>query len=570
MSFLGNLSTGSTKPRVYLSVTPGVGLEMIQLDYTKHEVVNYAVRDLVYDEKMREITDYTAFANATAEMFQELNISPKCEVVLNMPLVVFGKTDQFGLMIGNEQVTGGIESMLDTNYVFQRTNPTVTWQDIPSAGASDSGEYRNIIYAAIQSTVIEQLGQALAKIGANLIRVENSLTSTLRALDYTGCAQAQMQPNVSWNLMIVNSVGYSVVSMLGTNIVDYYEEPLPVKSLEGDSIYEAINQSAQIALMNYTANYLFILSDSDRVSAEVLATRLHTQSKVLILENNSFKKEDLLSIGLNVLQTYSSKISLQAIGTAVSDVLDYPVHLSFAGTSAAAVAATSCKINIGEKEYELTKKGGFYVAAVLAIPLLVVLLLSHTVFPGLVNSKQKNLDEINSKISTIDAEIKKYQNTETTTVFNVKTEIENGIKNNRSKLMNYVAAGDVIPKTVWLTYFMTQGDGLVDIKGVSSNVTDISVFFKNMRDSLIGTKLRLQKLEMVSQSVDDAVSGTSGSNYSFEITNMTTDQLGALMGGLVPAAASNSSQPAPQNNQQTNNNSAPQSGLLSQEPIQGN
>lgn len=44
--------------------------------------------------------------------------------------------------------------------------------------------------------------------------------------------------------------------------------------------------------------------------------------------------------------------------------------------------------------------------------------------------------------------------------------------------MNYSAIGQSIPETVWITYFMTQDSGLVDIKGASTNVEDIYVFFK--------------------------------------------------------------------------------------------
>ena len=108
---------------------------------------------------------------------------------------------------------------------------------------------------------------------------------------------------------------------------------------------------------------------------------------------------------------------------------------------------------------------------------------------------------------------------------------------------------------------MTQGDGLVDIKGVSTDVSAVYVFFKNMRDSLIGTKLKLQKLEMDSQSVDAAVSGAGG-NYVFEITNMTEDQLSSLFGQDGGEA---NPQPAPANNQPAPSSD---SNLISDKPLE--
>ncbi len=587
MSFLGNLSVGGAKPRVYLSVTPGIGLEMIQLDLTSNSVSSYAVRDLVYDEATRDIADYDAFKNNVQEMFEELGIDPKCEVVMSMPLVSFGLM-QFPLLLPDSSITGGIQSEVEQAYIFRRAEPAIAWQDVPSAtnaqgqGQGQGNESRQILYTAIQKSVISAMGDALASLGANLIGVENSLTSTLRALDFAGFTQTQMQPNTTWNLMIVNAAGYSIVTLSGKNIVDYYEEPLAVKSFEGDEIYNAINQSAQIALMSCPANYLFILSDTDQVSASLLASKLQSQSSVTVLENNSFKKQDsIIPVGLNVLPNYASKISLQAVGTALADSSDYPLHIQFPGTASAVGVEPTCTFNIGEKEITLTANAAMKLVGLGALVLLIpIMLISYVIIPKMMDVTQGKLDTVNADIKNIDSEIAKYKESQSASVFNLKKEVENGVKANRSKLMNYVAAGDAIPKTVWLTYFMTQGDGLVDLKGVSSNVEDVYVFFKNMRDSLLGTRLRLQKLEMVSSSVDDAVAGAANSGYSFEITNMSEDQLSALLNAVTQDGDENGDaknddknnkndkNDKKSQNKASNNNQPPQSGLLSQQPIQ--
>ena len=119
MSFLGNLSS-TPKVRVYISVTPGVGLEMIQLDLAGGAVANYAVRDLTYNETSRDIADYESFKQAVSEMYEELGINPKCEVVVNMPLVSFG-TMQLGLLLPNDAITGAIQSEIEQTYIFSST-----------------------------------------------------------------------------------------------------------------------------------------------------------------------------------------------------------------------------------------------------------------------------------------------------------------------------------------------------------------------------------------------------------------------------------------------------------------
>lgn len=571
MSFLGNLSS-SAKPRVYISVTPGVGLEVIQLDFATNSVANYAVRGLMYNDVNRDIADYEGFKAAIQDMFQELNIPPKCEVVLNMPLVLFGLM-QFPLLLPDTAITGAIESEVSNSFIFRKDDPEVVWQDVPTPGGAQQGqgnESRQVIYSAMQQNVIAAVTEAITAVGATLVSIENSLTSMLRALDFAGYTHDQMQSNMTWNLLVVNTVGYSIVSMSGKTIVDYYEEPLAFKSFEGDEVYNAINQSAQIALMSYPANYLFIVSDTDQVSASLLASKLQTQSTVTVLENNSFKKqESIIPVGLNVLQSYAPKISLQAVGTALADVSDYPLKLSF-GNGSGHSGEESCTFNIGEKEITLTAPAAMKLVGLFAaVTLLPIVLLSFVILPNLMSGDQSKLSNLTTQVESIDKEISQYNSNETTTVFDAKAEIEKGVKNNRAKLMNYIAAGEAIPKSVWLTYFMTQGDGLVDIKGVASDIEDVYVFFKNMRDSLIGTKLKLQKLEMVSSSVDDVISSSSGAQYSFEITNMTTDQLNSFLNTAqnVVKDAAQTVQNAANNN---GNSNPPQSGLLSQQPIQGN
>ena len=46
-----------------------------------------------------------------------------------------------------------------------------------------------------------------------------------------------------------------------------------------------------------------------------------------------------------------------------------------------------------------------------------------------------------------------------------------------------------------------------------------------MKDSLIDNQLRLHKLEMISDSIDDAVASDMPTMYDFEITNMAESEL---------------------------------------------
>lgn len=539
---LSQFSGGGSKEYVFLSITPGVGLEMCQLDVTTSpkSVKAYAVRSLAYNETSKEIADYDAFKDAVLEMYEELNINPKCNVIINLPLVSMG-TMNLPLILSDDQLLVSITSEVEQTYIFRRMEPTIAWQDVNVNQGTDS---RKILYAALQSPVIENIRNALASLGSTLVNVDISVASYLRALDFTGLTTAQMQDNVTWNLMIVNSTGYSLVSLVGKTIVDYYEEPLAIKTFEGDDIYNAINSSAQITLMSYPANYLYIISETDMVSAELLASKIQGAGTIDFFENNTFKKHEVMPVSLDVLPDNVLKISMQVIGVAATNYSNFPLKFDFVKQSSSAkggggfLAGSSTEapipITIGDKTFEITPSA----ATTLSTILLAVIggfmaLLSFVLLPKIEADKQQALDSVTLKAQELDEQVSKLDQEQSSAgSFDLKGEVDIVLKNNRSKLMSYSAVGQSIPDTVWVTYFMAQGDGLVDIKGAATNVEDVYVFFKNMKDSLINTKLRLQKLEMQSGSVDDLLSSSNSQNYEFEITNMTQDQLSALFGKL--------------------------------------
>lgn len=531
---MSQFGSGSAQETVFLSVSPGVGLEMCQLDISSKTVKSYAVRPLVYNETAKDIADYEAFKEAVTDMFTELQVNPKCNVVVNIPLVSLG-TMSLPLILSDEAIQTSITSEVEQTYIFRRMEPVVAWQDINTQGQSP--ENRKVLYSAVQAPVIDNIRNALAELGSTLAGIDVSVASYLRALDFTGLTEAQMQDNVTWNLMIVNSTGYSLISLVGKTVVDYYEEPLAIKTFEGDDIYNAINASAQITLMSYPANYLYIISETDMVSAELLASKLQGAGNVDFFENNSFKKHEVMPVSLDVLPDNVLKISMQIIGVAAAQYSNFPLKFEFIKTIASGRGGGSespLPVKIGDQTYEITPSGARNIAliafAVVAIP---ILLITFLLLPNIERSSQQKLDELTSKIQILDEEVSKLDTeANATSGFNMKSEVDIVLKNNRSKLLSYSAIGETIPDTVWVTYFMTQGDGLIDIKGSATNVQDVYKFFKNMKDSLLFTKLRLQKLEMQAASLDDLVSSSGSNNYEFEITNMDSNQLTAFLNSV--------------------------------------
>ena len=527
-SLLSQLGAGK-KDCVYLSVTPGVGLELIQLDISSKTVKNYAYRPLEYNESLREIADMEAFKDAVSELFAELKLNLKSSVVLNLPMVFLG-SKELPLLLADDAVTEALTSEVEQSYIFKRYEPVISWSD---ASSPQSGDLRKLFYSAIQKNALDDIKNALSELGITLSGVEISLISLLKALAFTGLAIDQMKDNVSWNLMLISQNGYSICSMIGKNIVDYYEEPLAIKSFEGDEIYNAINASAQITLMSYPANYLYVISETDMVSAELLSKRLQVDGIVNFWENNSFKKQDALPVSLEVLEDTAVKISLEAIGVAVNNAVSLPMKFNFMTSSASDGAGINdpdepVHVVLGSTEFDLSPNAARNLALVAAVILIIPALAAFIFIPMVLKQKQALLDDVKSKLEATNAEIKRLQEEQNKqNDFDVNAEIKKVMSDNRAKLMAYTALGESVPKKLWVTYFVAKDDGKFDIKGESSNVEDIYLFFRNMKDSLINTKLRLHKLEMKNASVDEAVSidPNQPSDYEFELTNMSNTEL---------------------------------------------
>ena len=280
-----------------------------------------------------------------------------------------------------------------------------------------------------------------------------------------------------------------------------------------------------------------------------------------------------MPVSLDVLPDNVLKISMQAIGVAATNYSNFPLKFNFikeaksskggggllAGNSSEAPVA----LTFGEKTIEITPSAATTLATILLVAIGVPFaLLAFVLLPKIEADKQQALDAVTIKSQELEDQVSKLDKEQTNTGgFDLKGEVDVVLKSNRAKLMNYSAIGESIPETVWITYFMTQGDGLVDIKGSATNVEDINVFFKNLKGSLINTKLRLQKLEMESGTIDDLLSSSAPKNYEFEITNMSTDQLSALFAKPKAEDGSEEAGAAAENDGKGNN------GLLGKQPI---
>ena len=518
-SLLSGFGGGS---EVYVTVSPACGLEMIEVDKAGN-VKSYAQTPLDYNEAQREIANYDEFKNALTALFQMRNINPnKALVHLSLPTVWFGLKEGLPLLLDDSAITNIVLGELEQTFIFKRKEPLPRWFDALASTNSDS---RSVFYTAIQADAVQKIKEILASMGAILGSVECSLFADLKALARTGIAADQMQEGHSWSLMIVNNSGFQMLGLQGKRILEFYEEPLPLKSYEGEEIYSAIENAAQIALMSTPSSSLLIISETDLVSAEILAGRLQFGGQTIAIEDNQFRKEPLMEMSLNIFAEDQIKVSLHIIG-AMSPAGVMPVDIDYIAEGKKKKTAVST-IEIGG--IELTPSKASIIVIVIAALVMAPIYFGYTWTQNMMTQEQSKMGELDSQITSLDAQIAKFSEEKGTTEFDPILEIERVLKNNRTKIMAYAALGESIPQNLYLTYFLTADDGKINIKGCADSVEDVYVFFKNLKDSLLESQLRISKLDLKAGSLDKVVNSTASTidnaPYIFEITNMTDNQI---------------------------------------------
>lgn len=526
--FLSKLGA-STKITVGVSISPSVGLEMVEIERLTGTVNKYAHKPLDYNHSTREITDYNQFQNSIEELFETLHIPKRSNIILSLPTVHFGMI-KLPLLLTDEAITNAIMSEVEQSYIFKRQEPVIVWSEVFS---NIDTENRTLAYTAIQKTVLDGITQVCTDVGCTLVGLENSYSSLLRALYYTESTKEQMKDGITWNLMVIGQNSYSIISMLDRKVTEYYEEPLALKSFVDDEIYNAIITSAQLTLAGLPANYLVIVSETDLVSAEVLSMKMSIDYPIKFIECNKYTQNEIITVNLNILPKVALQITPEAVGAAVYPFCDFPLKLNLINDKGESSDSSSGsdnypRINLGNLEIELTpgfvKRLSLLLGGILILPMFIISLLLSSIF---IPKEKTRLDGIKAQTDQVNAEITKYTKSGKDNTFDVKSATDKILAQNKIKLDYYSALGLSTPTDLWVTYYVTNEANKIDIKGKSNNVGGIYNFYKNMKQLVNNSDIRLYKLEIASESVDDVVSNVSNASkyYNFEITNMTDGEL---------------------------------------------
>lgn len=520
MSINSLVNSLGKKEKVYVSVTQSVGMEVFQVDENSGHITKYASKHLEYDNSTKEIVDLDKFRENFLELLTELGIKPQCEVVLNLPTVLLG-TRELPNVIEDANIGPSILAEIDSSYIFSRYTPVFDWKDFDSG---KNAGMRNIFYCALQDNIVSKIVESFKEVGAKIVNIETSYTTILNGLARTNLIEQQLQPEKSWNLMIVNDSGYGIFSMMADKILDFVQEDMPLMEERADDIYNSIASTAELTLLGFPANALVIVSETDQVSAEELATSLTSTGSlqyqdVVFIDDNLYRKDEFLPLAPTVDPKYKLKPSLKTIGMLQSN--KYPVIAKFDFLKIAPKVNYDNEIvrfNIGDHIFEITPKQAQMYSFILAAVLGVILIPLFLILPVLNKPFTDKISTLESQISELDNQITELNATDTGTKFNPQEEIKNVLSNNRTKLISYITIGEVIPRKLWITYYKSHSKDKIIIAGVSGSIDDINNFYKNINNTLPNSKLQLKNMEMNNTNEEDAAVAEA-KYYDFVITN---------------------------------------------------
>lgn len=494
---------------VGVSVSPNVGLEMLTVEPVQRKVIKYAQRPLGYNSSAREIEDYAEFKTALGELFRELNIDPRnVNVVLNLPNVSFGHA-HLPTILDNEGVDGALISKVEENYLFKKNTPVVSWVEVNVDNTSDK---RYVLYTAMQEEVLGIINQIFDEMGATLIAVENTYSSLIKTLEFTHIADDFATSGSAWNILLVSQNSYSVFSLLDYSIIDYYEDPLAIKSFSNDEVYVAIAQAANSVLERFASDKLLVISESNDVNAEILSMQLKHPGDVKFLDANQYSKVPLMDVDLNVLPHYIKAITPEAIGAAVYRSKDFKTRFNFLKKNE--VKTVEMVEVFG---HQVVKEQLYAAAAVIAVVLAGLGWLVSNAIGAFSATLETNKNELVQRETTLQADLKKYRTSDNKqSIYSIAKKID---KTMLSEISYYNAIGSAIPNKVWLTYFYVDSKGGSGMEGATTSVDDVYIFFRGVKSQVPDSDLVLSKLSVDDKNGAIDIELTPNANYTFALTN---------------------------------------------------
>lgn len=526
------------RTHVGISLSANNFVELVCIDKNTKSVVKYASGNIKYNNAIREIIDYDEFTEVLEGLFEEAGLDPQeCAVTLNLPNVHFGITT-----MDNESeepfIIENLQSEIEDLYIFKRNEPEIRHCNFDSKKGRGQ---KNVLFSAVQTKVIVKLIEIFDSLQCELVKIDTSYSSLLKAIQFCDRFAKYVQKEEKTAILLITANSCSTFYLEGNVVNDLFEEPLAVKSFSSEEVYSTISKIAANTISKNSPQSLLIISETDEVNSELLASRLEFSGEIDCVNKNLNTNDQFIEvsgIGSDIDANMISYMTIESVGAAASSYDDYPLDLNFLPDERIGKNVVS----VGPYEVELKNLATACILTGIIVGLLIGLG-GKLILDSLTNSLSEDASSSKRKVKVFKERINKSEKSKDKSIFPVLKQI---IDNNTAVLDTYNALSTSIPDEVYIKKFVTTSEGGIGIIGEAETSEQVSAFLKGLKE----TKGDLSLMKISLNTPEDPVPAKIQDGFTFEIK--TKDHDVYLYDDYEPVEMEQQV-PAPNNNRQQNN-----------------
>lgn len=508
---------GGQRRFVGISITPGLGVEVICINPKEKLITNYTKMPLDYDPIQREITDYGQLKDSIENAFNQLNIEPgKCDACVVVPNVYFD-IKELNCEITDEERRLALLTEVEDSFLFRGKEVAVTLCD-SGYGGNEEEYTKNYIHSALDEEQLGKIRDTIEETGVNIVAIETSHSAMLRGIAHIGIAQEAIDQYMNWNVLLINNNSFAIFALSGKHLKKYVEIPLAIKSLSYEEAYQAVATAAIQNLQNFPAQRLIIVSQADNISAEILRGNIGFEGGADILDFNRYSKNCILPTTSDVMAEDKAHITLNAVGASLYKENDFGIQLDFLNGEKA--LPEFVPIPIMGKQHDIPVKIVAKILGALAIIIYGSMWLLTTTATNLTTKFEDEKASAESQITTLQGQITSLQ--KTATVKNIDDLSVEVLQGNKEVLSAFTSIATDIPKNVWLTNFETKAGDQVFLEGMSLGIKDVYSYYRNLKTTNPSSTVELKQLKIITDILTNSFDAESNEKrvYFFEISNM--------------------------------------------------
>lgn len=499
------------KVHVGISLSANNFIELVCVDKNTKTITKYASGNIKYNNAIREIIDYDEFTEVLEGLFDEAGLNPEeCAVTLNLPNIHFGLTT-----LENESeapyIIENLQSEIEDLYIFKRNEPVISYSKLEN---SKNRNQKNIFFGAAQTKVIVKLIEIFDSMHCELVRIDTAYSSLLKAIQFCDRFNKYVQKEEKTSILLVTPNSCCCFYLEGNVIVDYIEEPLAVKSFSTEEVYATISKIAYNGIEKNNPNSILVISETDEINAETFASDLKFEGEVDTINKSINLSEQFIDVtasGDDIDSNMISFITIEAVGSAVSDYDEYPLNINF-------LPLERIKTNIvqvGSYEIELTR---FAIIMLVFSVLLAVLitLITNFILENNINRRSEENSKIKNRTTVFQ---KRLEETKTTENKNIFPALKQVIDNNNNVINVFNALSTDIPDNIYIRRFVSNDEGGIGMIGEAKSSESVNTFVKGLREK--SPELTLSKLAINTKY--DLIPAKIPNGYTFEIKTQNHD-----------------------------------------------